>query len=200
MTKPNTILLIAVSLVLVVIAFIFLRPKGNDRETADLIPRSLNQKYISQQGLEEYLARLRRQVEAGASVTSLFGNPRDFQLFIAAMGIKPDDIVADIGCGTGTNLQSYKKDGCQVFGIDRSPAMVKICRNKLDAIGEIHLGDGANLPFADEVFDFVLSSITCRDGKRKGQYNDEKSPYNHDHHCIGFNLWYRCVCGSQTET
>lgn len=69
----------------------------------------------------------------------------------------------DIGCGTGTHLEIYRKAGCKVFGIDLSPAMVEICKSKLHGRGEIHLGDAANLPFPDEAFDFVLSSISIHE-------------------------------------
>ena len=75
----------------------------------------------------------------------------------------PGMTVLDIGCGTGTHLEIYQKAGCQVFGIDLSPAMVEICRKKLDGSGEIHLGDASRLPFADEAFDFVISSITIHE-------------------------------------
>jgi demethylmenaquinone methyltransferase/2-methoxy-6-polyprenyl-1,4-benzoquinol methylase len=75
----------------------------------------------------------------------------------------PGMAVLDIGCGTGTHLEIYRTAGCEVFGIDLSPAMVEICRRKLDRRGEIYLGDASNLPFADEAFDFVLSSITIHE-------------------------------------
>lgn len=75
----------------------------------------------------------------------------------------PGMTVLDIGCGTGTHLEIYQKAGCRVFGIDLSPSMVEISRKKLDGRGEIYLGDASHLPFADEAFDFVVSSITIHE-------------------------------------
>ena len=39
--------------------------------------------------------------------------------------------VLDVGCGTGTHLDIYKKAGCEVFGIDSSSAMLDIAQAKL---------------------------------------------------------------------
>ena len=39
--------------------------------------------------------------------------------------------VLEIGCGTGTNLKLYQKAGCEVYGIDLSPSMLKVASNKL---------------------------------------------------------------------
>ena len=81
------------------------------------------------------------------------------ELFIPEKGIT----VLDIGCGTGSLLKIYRKAGCNVTGIDSSPAMLEICKSKLEGHDEIHLGDASNLPFPDEAFDFVLSVITIHE-------------------------------------
>jgi len=50
-------------------------------------------------------------------------------------------IVLDVGCGTGTTLNLYQKAGCNIFGIDSSPAMLSVARNKLNSQAELLLGD-----------------------------------------------------------
>jgi ubiquinone/menaquinone biosynthesis C-methylase UbiE len=64
--------------------------------------------------------------------------------------------VLDIGCGTGSHLSLYRKAGCRAFGIDLSPAMLSVARQKLDALS---LGDASRMPFPDESFDLVTASL-----------------------------------------
>ena len=67
--------------------------------------------------------------------------------FISAlrrMGLKmvpPKDgmLVLDIGCGTGTSLRLYHDAGCRAFGIDLSPSMLAVARNKLGARADLLL-------------------------------------------------------------
>ena len=65
--------------------------------------------------------------------------------------------VLDLGCGTGTHLESYQKAGCMVIGIDSSPAMLAVARAKLAERAELHLGDASHMPFPHASFDLVLS-------------------------------------------
>lgn len=65
--------------------------------------------------------------------------------------------VLDVGCGTGTNLMLYHKTGCNVFGIDLSPAMVEIAQKKLGNRADIRLGDASKMPYSDNSFDLVTA-------------------------------------------
>lgn len=65
--------------------------------------------------------------------------------------------VLDVGCGTGTNLMLYHEAGCNVFGIDLSPAMVEIARKKLGNRADIRLGDASKMPYSDDSFDLVTA-------------------------------------------
>jgi ubiquinone/menaquinone biosynthesis C-methylase UbiE len=64
--------------------------------------------------------------------------------------------VLDVGCGTGTHLSLYKRKGCRTFGIDLSPAMLSVARNKLE---RLTLGDGSRMPFPDRSFDLVTAML-----------------------------------------
>lgn len=65
--------------------------------------------------------------------------------------------VLDLGCGNG-RLYPYLRDNFQVTykGIDNSQELIKIAKKRYpDA--DFTVGDGLNLPFEDESFDYVTS-------------------------------------------
>lgn len=71
--------------------------------------------------------------------------------------------VLEVGCGTGANLELFVDSGCEITGIDLSPSMMDIARRKLDDRADLHLGDAADMPFADNSFDLVLSFLTLHE-------------------------------------
>ena len=71
--------------------------------------------------------------------------------------------VLDVGCGTGTNLSLYHPSGCEVFGIDISPAMVEIARKKLGDRAEILLGNASQMPYEDNFYDLVTIMMTLHE-------------------------------------
>lgn len=71
--------------------------------------------------------------------------------------------VLDVGCGTGTNLMLYNKAGCNVFGIDLSPAMVNVAQKKLGDRAEIQVGDAAKMPYPNDAFDLVTGLFTLHE-------------------------------------
>ncbi len=71
--------------------------------------------------------------------------------------------VLDIGCGTGTNLRLYHEAGCDVFGIDLSPAMVQVAQMKLGERAEVRLGDATKLPYSENSFDLVTGFFTLHE-------------------------------------
>lgn len=68
--------------------------------------------------------------------------------------------VLDVGCGTGSDLEEYHQTGCDVYGVDLSPAMLRVARRKLGDSADLRLCDAAHTPFPDEFFDLVLSTYT----------------------------------------
>lgn len=55
-------------------------------------------------------------------------------------------VVCDMGCGTGTHLQFVADAGFPVIGVDRSPSMLAIAREKLapyDDVELVHAADSA---------------------------------------------------------
>ncbi len=74
---------------------------------------------------------------------------------------KPGMRILEVGCGTGTNLQIYGQAGCEVFGIDLSPAMLRVASRKLGQRARLNRGDATCLPYPDGVFDLVIAIITA---------------------------------------
>ena len=71
--------------------------------------------------------------------------------------------VLDVGCGTGTNRSLHHPAGCEVFGIDLSPAMAEMARKKLGDRAEILLGDASHMPYEDNFFDLVTTMMTLHE-------------------------------------
>lgn len=81
------------------------------------------------------------------------------KLYPPVAGIK----VLDVGCGTGTTLNLYQKAGCNIFGIDSSPEMLSIARNKLNSQAELLLGNAAKMEYSNETFDLIISMLTLHE-------------------------------------
>ena len=81
------------------------------------------------------------------------------------LDIKPDDIVLDVGCGGGININRMAEKAKKVYGVDYSIESVKLSRevNK-DLIGqgkvEVLEGDVQSLPFEDNTFDIITAFET----------------------------------------
>jgi ubiquinone/menaquinone biosynthesis C-methylase UbiE len=78
--------------------------------------------------------------------------------------IQPGQRVMDLGCGTGTLAIMAKQAQPQadVFGLDADPQMLKVAQAKKDQEKlevKFDVGFTNNLPYPDESFDRVLSSI-----------------------------------------
>jgi demethylmenaquinone methyltransferase/2-methoxy-6-polyprenyl-1,4-benzoquinol methylase len=71
--------------------------------------------------------------------------------------------VLEVGCGTGTNLSLYENAGCDVSGIDLSPAMLEVASRKLSERADLQLADAAQMPYADDSFDLVTSFLTLHE-------------------------------------
>jgi len=87
---------------------------------------------------------------------------------IEALDLKSGEHVLELGCGTGNDLLTIApRVGAagRVFGIDISPRMLDVAREKLAksvplAPVELKEGDARALPYPDHSFDAVYSSFT----------------------------------------
>jgi len=71
--------------------------------------------------------------------------------------------VLDIGCGTGIHLKLYQKKNCNIFGIDLSPAMLKVARKQLGSNADLQLCDATSTPFPNNKFDLIISSTALHE-------------------------------------
>jgi SAM-dependent methyltransferase len=79
-------------------------------------------------------------------------------------GIEPGQQLLDVGCGTGTLAiaAQLRQPGLQVSALDADPAALAIAGRKARRAGAhiaFELGRSSTLPYADERFDRVLSSL-----------------------------------------
>jgi demethylmenaquinone methyltransferase/2-methoxy-6-polyprenyl-1,4-benzoquinol methylase len=71
--------------------------------------------------------------------------------------------VLDIGCGTGSFLKLYQKEGCNVFGIDLSPTMLKEAQKKLGETADLRLCNATATNFPGGKFDIIISSTVLHE-------------------------------------
>nr|WP_269781521.1 class I SAM-dependent methyltransferase [Nocardia bovistercoris] len=68
--------------------------------------------------------------------------------------------VLDAGCGTGVLAAELTERGARVTGMDLSGSMLEIARARLGPDASLRQGDlSAPLPFSDNVFELILSSL-----------------------------------------
>ena len=76
--------------------------------------------------------------------------------------IKPGDTVLDVGCGPGSLTIKAKAKAGKVFGVDAAPEMIELASKKAAEKGaevEFQVSYAQKLPFADAIFDVVISRL-----------------------------------------
>jgi ubiquinone/menaquinone biosynthesis C-methylase UbiE len=112
--------------------------------------------------LDEFKTRQRAVWDAGAY--------HELSPYIADVGelvagraaIKAGMRVLDVACGTGNATRPAARAGARVTGLDLTPKLLEVGREKARAEGleiEWREGDAENLPFEDGQFDRVLSTF-----------------------------------------
>ena len=101
-----------------------------------------------------------------------------WQVMLDMAGLKPGSRVLDVGCGPGSlALKAKERVGSEgvVAGIDASAEMIEVAQEKAQRAGveiDFRLEAVEKLPFADQSFDAVLSSLMMHhlpdDLKRQG--------------------------------
>jgi SAM-dependent methyltransferase len=77
------------------------------------------------------------------------------ELIVKLLSPQRGERLLDIGCGTGIHLQFFADMGLYVTGLDPSPYMLDIARQKLGHRAEIRRGVAEDLPFEDNAFDIA---------------------------------------------
>jgi ubiquinone/menaquinone biosynthesis C-methylase UbiE len=71
--------------------------------------------------------------------------------------------ILDVGCGTGEMLATYAKPGCEMVGIDVSPSMLEVARQKLGSSAKLLLEDATHMSFPDAYFDLVTCMLALHE-------------------------------------
>jgi len=94
-------------------------------------------------------------------------------LLVQNSGVSDGYKVLDIGCGTGLlTLKFLQKSKCQVIGIDYSPAMTAIFKDKIKKLNlgsqvSVRIMDAAKIEFPADSFDLAASTVTLHHLKNK---------------------------------
>lgn len=83
-----------------------------------------------------------------------------------------DKDVLDIGAGTGRISMKLLKAGANVTALDLSPEMLSVLNSKSQEVKTVE-GDMEDLPFEDESFDMVFSSMAMVHLKKIDTFLDE---------------------------
>jgi len=71
--------------------------------------------------------------------------------------------ILDVGCGTGSNLELYQRYKCSLYGLDLSPSMLNVARERLGDTARLDLGDATDMPYEDNKFDLVISMLSLHE-------------------------------------
>ncbi len=82
-----------------------------------------------------------------------------FRLFLPKKGMA----ILDVGCGTGLHLDLYRKYHCTLYGIDPSPSMLDIAKQRLGDTTTLRLGDASDMPYQDGAFDLVIAMLALHE-------------------------------------
>lgn len=103
-------------------------------------------------------------------------------LLITQANIQPGQRVLDLGCGTGTLaiMARQAQPTAEVAGLDADPEMLKVARYKANQLRvpiQFDLGFTNELPYPDESFDRVLSSIMIHHLKTPDKWQTAREVY-----------------------
>ena len=81
---------------------------------------------------------------------------REYVAMHQHLDVRAGDDLLDIACGSGLAVELARARGATVAGIDASPRLVAIARDRV-ADADVRVGDMAALPWPDDSFDVVTS-------------------------------------------
>ncbi|MEN8241566.1 MAG: methyltransferase domain-containing protein [Chloroflexota bacterium] len=81
------------------------------------------------------------------------------RMFLPKQGMS----ILDVGCGTGTYLEFFQRYKCSLAGIDTSPAMLELAKERLGDTADLRLGSATEMPYPDESFDLVVSMLVLHE-------------------------------------
>lgn len=126
--------------------------------------------------MDEFIERQRSMWAAGDYATLSEYIKEMGEHVVARAGVEAGMDVLDVACGTGNAALPAARAGASVTGLDLVPELLKAGRGKAAAAGvEIEWveGNAEELPFADDSFDRVFSTVGHMFAPRHQQTADE---------------------------
>ena len=87
--------------------------------------------------------------------TGRYMDGREKSLILDLIAPRGGERLLDVGCGTGDHLLLFRRKGCDVTGIDPSPFMLDVAKQKLMNRAELREAKAEDIPFSDNEFDIV---------------------------------------------
>jgi len=98
-----------------------------------------------------------------ANALSFGQDPRWRRFLVSRLPVGPEDTVVDVACGTGAvALELFRRTGCSVVGVDQSPEMLAVARERLPATVKLVEASAEHLPFEDASFDALTVTYLLR--------------------------------------
>ncbi len=117
---------------------------------------------LAPESFEDWLTDRVARRPTGRRARAVYGSDdvHDFarEAILRALALRPDDRLIEIGCGGGLLLRAALAAGATVTGIDHSPDMVALSRERAPG-AEVLLASAHRLPFADASFSAVAMSV-----------------------------------------
>ena len=89
--------------------------------------------------------------------------------YVFALQFVENKRVLDIACGTGYGLATLKKTAASVTGVDVDLSAAMEAKNECDERAAVLLGDGRQLPFADDQRAEQASADRARSARSMGE-------------------------------
>lgn len=83
-----------------------------------------------------------------------------YKKLLEALENLPEGRLLDVGCGNGNVLAEITNKRLTLAGIDLSPAMIRIAKERLGERAELRVGDAEMLPYEDGQFDVVICNAS----------------------------------------
>jgi len=110
----------------------------------------------------ELFAPLGPSYDRYARLLSLGQDPRWRRFLVSRVEAGAGDRVLDVATGTGlVAAELIRRKGCTVVGLDQSPEMLAVARERLPAV-ELVEASAESLPFADASFDALTFTYLLR--------------------------------------
>ena len=111
----------------------------------------------------EIFAPLGPTYDRYARLLSLGQDPRWRRFLVSRIEAGPEDRVLDVACGTGAvALELIRQKRCAVVGVDQSPEMLAVARERLPAGARLVEASAETLPFETASFDALTVTYLLR--------------------------------------